>query len=619
MSRRILITTLAGDPHTQGLFKFTRLAREAGFEILALPPGSTHDDILAGIRGFDPDLVGFSYRLSPDIGLNQMSAIIHQMSDSGLLKTVSGKNRTIGFAGLPDTVSRVVGSLSGYGIVGLKQSVSAEETIGSVMDFLSVTGHQREKIMKGALERLHPRNIPLLDQLAREVAADEKVEEPLPVPSPEARGSYVERIMKSWPERPILRTHYGEPGDSIAPTVAGIRTIAEARVIDELSLGSSDLSQRYYNDPKEWIGRKNDGGVPYKNFQDLCLLRDAAQYGNFPAVKPYCHVVHCEEFVDECLRAGMLKGAHQAVPLFWFDVLDGRGPTKVRDAIAEHIRTVKKLSDNGIPVEMNDPNHWCSRWASDAVVATSYALLTSVMRSCGVKDMVLQMQFNKPKEMSDFGDLAKFMAGLELARTDIIADSANVFIETRTGIEWLEPDLEVARCQLARSTLLQMFMNPHAIHLVSYCEALYAAKPEDIIRASMVIRKAVKMFKKHRQDLEKLLSAPELLERKEYLLREARYLIREIAKLNPAYREESGRPVVPIHTLLADPDALHSALEQGYMAAPGIFTEPYRKVAALTFTDVMDGGMINPIDPKTLAPISEEARISLLKQAYSRE
>jgi hypothetical protein len=33
----------------------------------------------------------------------------------------------------------------------------------------------------------------------------------------------------------------------------------------------------------------------------------------------------------------MLKGAHQAVPLFWFDVLDGRGPTGVRDAIAEHI------------------------------------------------------------------------------------------------------------------------------------------------------------------------------------------------------------------------------------------------------------------------------------------
>lgn len=617
MAKRILISTLADDPHTQGLFKFTRLAREAGYEVLALSPGSSHGMILEGIRSFDPELVGFSYRLSPEVGLAQMTAIMQLMADNGLLQTVSGIKRSIGFAGLPDTVAMVAGNLSRYGIIGLKQSVSAEETIGSVLDFLGVTASLREKIMSGALERLHPRNIPLLDELAREVAADQEPELPLAVPSEAARVSYITRIKEAWPERPILRTHYGEPGDSIAPTVAGIKAIAEARVIDELSLGSSDLSQRYYNEPKEWIGRKNDGGVPYQNFQDLCLLNDSSRYGNFPAVKPYCHVVHCEEFVDECLRAGMLKGAHQAVPLFWFDVMDGRGPTGVRDAIAEHMRTVKKLSDNGIPVEMNDPNHWCSRWASDAVVVTSYGLLTSVMRSCGVKDMVLQMQFNKPKEMSDFGDLAKFMAGLELAKTDIVEDNATLWIETRTGIEWLEPDLEVARRQLARSTLLQMFMNPHAIHLVSYCEALYAAKPEDIIRASMVIRKAVKMFKKHKQDLDKLLEAPELNERKAYLLREARYLLKEIARLNPAYREETGKPTAPLYTYLADPDTLHAAVEQGYMAAPGIFTEPYRKVAAQTFTDVMSGGMINPIDPQTLAPINEETRISLLKKALA--
>jgi len=266
---------------------------------------------------------------------------------------------------------------------------------------------------------------------------------------------------------------------------------------------------------------------------------------------------------------------------------------------------------------MNDPNHWCSRWGSDAVVAADYGLITSVMRSCGVKDMILQMQFNKPKEMSDYGDLAKFMAGLELARTDIVGNGSNIWIETRTGIDSLEPDLDVARKQLARSTLLQMFMNPHAIHLVSYCEALYAAKPEDIIRASSVIRRAVKMFRQHKADLEKLLKAPELTDRKEYLLREARYLMKEIAKLNPAYREEHGKPVEPIYRYLADPDTLHGALEKGYMAAPGIFTEPYRKVAALTFTDVMAGGMINPIDPKTLATVSEEGRINLLRQAMA--
>jgi hypothetical protein len=453
--------------------------------------------------------------------------------------------------------------------------------------------------------------------LAREVAADREPEPPLPLPSARARVSYTDRIGEAWPERPILRTHYGEPGDTIAPTIAGIRTLAGARVIDELSLGSSDLSQRYYDQPHQWIGRKNDGGVPYKNFQDLCLLRQAAQCGNFPGVKPYCHVVGCEEFVDDCLRAGMLRGAHQAVPLFWFNVLDGRGPAAVRDSVAEHIRTVTRLAANGIPVEMNDPNHWSSRWASDAVVVASYGLLTSVLRSCGVKDMVLQMQFNKPREVSDLGDLAKFTAALELARTDTVADSASLWIETRTGIESLEPDLDVARRQLARSTLLQMFMNPHVIHLVSYCEALYAAKPEDIVQASMVIRKAVRIFAKHRRELTGLLGSSELTERKAYLLREARYLLLEIARLNPSYRERAGRPEAPLYTYLAHPDTLYAALDHGYMAAPGIFTEPYRKIAALTFTDVGNGGMIDAIDPKTLAPIREETRINLLRRALA--
>ncbi len=614
MNKRILIAPLANDPHTQGLFKFTRLAREAGYDVRTLSPGCTHGEIMEAIRDDDPALVGFSYRLSPDVGLAQISEIMQRMNDNGLLFTVAGDRRRIGFAGLPKTVELVTGTLSSFSIFGIRQYLRAEETIGAVLDFLSVGGMLRDRIMTGALERLHPRNITLLDELAAHVAACEDIEPPLPVPSIAARQSYVTRIREVWPGRPILRTHYGEPGDSIAPTVNGSRILADAGVIDELSLGSSDLSQRYYNQPGEWVGRKNDGGVPYKDFQDLCLLSEAARRGNFPSVKPYCHVANCEEFVDECLRAGMLTGAHQAVPLYWFNQLDGRGSTGVRDSIAEHMRTVKRLAERGIPVEMNDPNHWCSRWASDAVVTADYGLLTAVMRSCGVKDMVLQMQFNKPKEMSDYGDLAKFMAGLEIAGNDMVCGTARIWIETRTGIDSLEPDLAVARGQLARSTLLQMFMNPHAIHLVSYCEALYAAKPEDIIRASSVIRRAVRVFREHQEDLEKLLQAPELTGRKDELLKEARFLLSEIARLNPAYREADGFPAEPLYTYLADPDTLHEALVRGYMAAPGIFTEPYRKMAARTFTDVMAGGMINSIDPGTLLPITQEQRLHQLGQ-----
>jgi len=611
MTKRVLITTLADDPHTQGLFKFTRLAREAGAEVVALPPGCSHAAILEAIQKFDPQYLGLSYRLSPKVGLEQVTQFIEAATEHGLLTTAAGQPRRLGFAGLPQTVDGVTARFGHLGLTGFSQSTSIEGNVLPVLDFLEVQGPLREKILHGAQERLRPRHLPVLDELAAEVAADFSPEQSLACPSPLAQRSYIARIQEVWPERPLLRVHYGEPGDSIAPTVAGIGQLAQVGVIDELSLGSSDLSQRYYGLPQEWLSRKNDGGVPYKNFDDLCALREAARCGNLPAVKPYCHVARSETFVDDCLRADMLTGAHQAVPLYWFNALDGRGNMGVRDSIAEHMQTVRKLTQHGIPVEMNDPNHWCSRWASDAVVVADYALIASVMRACGVQDMVLQMQFNKPKEMSDRGDLAKFMAAKEIAGA-MLEPSTRLWLETRTGIEWLEPDLTLARQQLARSTLLQMFMNPHAIHIVSYCEALYAAKPADIGLASGVIRKAVRMFHRHETDLLKLLESDELQQRKHYLLDEAKYLLRQIASLNPAYHAKPNPPDIPPFNALADPDVLHQALVQGVMGAPGIFTEPYRQIANRMATDVMDGGVINPIDPVSLAPVNEAQRIALL-------
>ncbi len=63
---------------------------------------------------------------------------------------------------------------------------------------------------------------------------------------------------------PLIRTHLGIPSDSIAPTVEGIKILANAKVVDEISLGSSDLSQRYFGKPEEFKIRKNDGGVHIK-------------------------------------------------------------------------------------------------------------------------------------------------------------------------------------------------------------------------------------------------------------------------------------------------------------------------------------------------------------------
>jgi hypothetical protein len=613
MNTRILITTLAHDPHTQGLFKFTRLAREGNYEVRALPPGVSDDEILAQIQSYDPALVGFSYRLSPEAGVEALSRVMHRIAENGQLSCQDGKKRKFAFAGLPATVDLVEGKLAEFTITGIKQTRDPRGALEAVLDYLDIRDRRREVIVKETLERLTPPKIGIFDELAGEVIRDDAMEPPLDIPSEEAQHSYTRRIREVWPARPILRTHYGEPGDSIAPTLKGIEVLSEARVIDELSLGSSDLSQRFYNEPEKWAGRKNDGGVPYRNFQDLKALRDAARRGNFPAVKPYAHVVNLESFVDDCIRAGMLIGTHQAVPLFWFNRLDGRGETDVQSSIAEHIRTVAKLAQLGIPVEMNDPNQWSSRWASDAVIVADYGIIGSVMKGCAVHDMVFQMQFNKPKETSDAGDLAKFFAARDIIDTIAAGDTpATVWIESRTGIEHFEPDLEVARRQLARSTLLQMCVNPHSIHLVSYCEALYAAKPADIIRSSSIIRRAIRVFHQHQKDIEKAIDLPIIANRRAHLVKEATFLLTGIARLNPRY---DGRPFGSpgFAAFISDADTVFRSIEQGSMAAPGIFTEPFRHKAALAPTDVIPGGMIDSIDPRTLKSISEEERLRMMR------
>ena len=114
--------------------------------------------------------------------------------------------------------------------------------------------------------------------------------------------------------------------------------------------------------------------------------------------------------MNNCLQVGMLRGGHQAVPLFWFSELDGRGPMRVDEAIDEHIDAVRYLVQKGIPTEMNDPNQWSSRLAHDTVFVADYALIASVMYAAGSPNMIFQCQFNKPVETGDFADLAKFKA-----------------------------------------------------------------------------------------------------------------------------------------------------------------------------------------------------------------
>lgn len=602
MTKCFVASTLANDPHTEGLHNAAKIAALANIRSVLLKPSLDLEALCQAIKEYSPDYLGLSYRLSPQVGCRELEKTLYYFRNTGLIK--SDTRIKIWFAGLPETISMLRDRLAvlPLSVLLCEPYPNALDRVKETVDLFDI-GEGREIIIERLREEIEPKGIKIFDHLADEVIANDgyKTEPPLRIPSLQARLSYTRRIQESG--IPLLRSHFGIPSDTIEPTVEGIKTLAEARVLDEISLGSSDLSQRYFGHPEMFAGRKNDGGVPYKTNGDLERLYEASRCGNYPSMKPYCHVTDIVGFIHSCLKAGMLKGAHQAIPLFWFNELDGRGPMTVRESIKEHFAGVRELAKLGIPVEMNDPNQWSSRLAHDTIIVTSYALISAVMSMCGVSDMVLQMQFNKPKETGDYADLAKMFAGLNIATevSRVRSVPAGIYRETRTGIESLSPDMEKAKWQLARSTLLQMCMNPHIIHIVSYCEANYAARPEDIIDSSKLIRKAVKIFRENEQDIKTAIDNPVIKDRVSYLQGECEYLLNKIAALHPSYQSV---PVEKLAKYLGDEDVLATAMEKHIISAPGIINLTYK---GSFMTKPMKYGMINLVNNYEVPSVIREA------------
>lgn len=583
-----LATTLGNDPHTEGIHNAMDIAQRGGIDGMCVPPDTSLDSFCEIIRNQKPKFIGLSYRLTPSVGIGLLHKTINYFHSTGLI--TSSDNVKICFAALPETIEQLRPLISSLPLKVhlVEPRAGVMERVSDTMEFFEIK-KDRERLLSILREELVPEGIKMLDEIADEVIShdDYKNEPPLPVPSNLAINSFIRRIHES--PIPVLRSHFGIPSDTVEPTVEGIRKLAKARVIDELSLGSSDLSQRYFGHPELFEQRKNDGGVPYKTVKDLQKLYLATRTGNFPSIKPYCHVVDIVPFINTCLDIGILKGAHQAIPLYWFNELDKRGPHSVQESIYEHFDAVKELVRHNIPVEMNDPNQWSSRYAHDTIITTSYALIAAVMTMCGVNDMIVQMQFNKPKETGDFADLAKMSAArilMERINSYQKNKTAAIHIETRTGIESLSSDMTKAKWQLGRSTLLQMYMNPDIIHIVSYCEANYAARPDDIIDSSKLIRKAVKLFRENEHDLLKEAESDIIKARREYLIKETSYLLSMISR-HTSVQIENLTP------FLGTPEAILYAIESGIMSAPGIINPKYK---GHFLTKPMKYGMINLVD-----------------------
>lgn len=537
--------------HVAGVSKFLRLAEQAGWKTVFLGPAVPPQKMLDTVRQIqaeangDPVLVGVSYRLTPETGerlLGQFAEEASELHESGV--------RFV-FGGTPPVVERA--EKIGF----FERSFDGTEPVEEVLGYL-----------KGQ---------------TREMTEDE-------IPQ-----TTVERIRWKAPY-PILRHHFGLP--TMEATLEGIKLIAEAKALDVISLGiDQDAQANFFHPERQDPRRTGAGGVPVRSPDDYRALYQASRRGNFPLLRTYSGTDDFLELAEMYVET--IQIAWCAIPLFWFNAMDGRGPWDLEGSIREHQKVMAFYGERGIPVELNEPHHWGMRDAPDVIFVVSAFLSAYNARAFGVKDYIAQLMFDSPAELSDKMDLAKMLAVLEMiAPLSLAGRNAedeprfNIYKQTRTGLLSYPVEINAARAHLSASIYLQMALRPDIIHIVGHTEADHAATGQDVIEAASMARRAIE----NAMGQPDLTADPDVTARKDELVEQARVTLDAIRSIAPAS--------VPDPWI--DPATLSKSVSLGIMDAPQLGNNEYARGEIVTRIDGRGACVVVDAEGKF---ISEQERL----------
>jgi uncharacterized protein (TIGR01319 family) len=311
----------------------------------------------------------------------------------------------------------------------------------------------------------------------------------------------VERIrqVRERENRPIIRAHIGIAADTIEPTIKAIEKLANAEAFEIVSLAPDQTSQellakfiRGEEDPSKYLA--GQGGAPIRSVEDLKRLKAATQRGNYPLTRIYTGTDELVELAH--LWEEHLNMAFPAVPIFYYNELDGRGPISIRDGFDEHFRTIEWWAEQGKPLEINDPHQWGLRYASDDMQVVDHVLCAVIALKKGIKHYVMQMMFELPPEISALDDLAKMKAAYELAVPLTRHFDFHIIKQTRSGLPSFPPNLNQAKGHLAFGVYTQLYMEPDILHVVTHSEAHHEASADDIIESCEIVKQVCWDFAK---------------------------------------------------------------------------------------------------------------------------
>lgn len=375
-------------------------------------------------------------------------------------------------------------------------------------------------------------------------------------------------------------------------TLAGIERIADAKALDVISLGiDQDAQENFYHPERQDPRRKGAGGVPVRSEDDYRALYQASRRGNFPLLRTYSGT---DDFIRLAeMYARTINIAWCAIPLFWFNQMDGRGPWDLEGSIREHQQVMKWYGEHNIPVELNEPHHWGMRDSSDAVFVVSAFLSAYNAHAFGVKDYIAQMMFNSPPGLNDAMDLAKMLTVMDLI-SPLENNKFHVWKQTRIGLLSHPLDPDAARGHLAAATYLQMALKPHIYHIVGHTEAHHAATADDIIEAAKITRRAID----NAMGAPNMTADPLITKRRTELASDANVILDAIR-----YIAESD--VVDPFT---DAATLTRAVTSGILDAPQLVNNKFGR--GQVKTRIVNGACVS-VDEKG-NPMSERERISRL-------
>ena len=327
---------------------------------------------------------------------------------------------------------------------------------------------------------------------------------------------------------------------------------------------------------------------------DFEVLKKASMRGNYPLVRCYSGTADVMEYGK--LLKESIDNAWTAVPLFWYNELDGRGPRTLEESLVDALNLIKWNAENGYPVEINEPHHWGLLDAHDVIPVAMAYICAYVAKKQGVKDYIAQFMFNNPHGLTFSMDLAKILAMIEIIEP-LESESFRIYRETRAGLALFHADEDVAKGQLAASTFMQMVVRPHIIHVVGYCEANHAATADEVIESCKIVKGVIRHALGDTFSIDK---DPAIVRRKDQLLKEAAVLLDFI-------RDEYSSMDDP----LANPAVLCDCVRKGYIDAVHIVkNEKYRGNLK---TKIAEGCCV-AIDPDDGRILLEEERLMALKR-----